>query len=222
MEKLVSLADFAPALRELANGEDSDFVIIGGLAVGAWVQYFGIAVQDVIYSKDIDLRGGRMFAQAIGKSMQLHGCKIKGFVTANRKEPPGLGKNYIIPLDLADGRSTVIEILEAMPWVDEGKDRPYGFGVLLDGLPLLDPYSLFIGKLHAWHHRTSEDLASNDRIHLNLLAKVIPLFSTEAQRRGMNIEERSRALHYYLTSHSSPLNELDLLDLKSLLLSHAP
>lgn len=38
----------------------------------------------------------------------------------------------------------------------------------------LDPFSLFIVKLHAWHHRDVPEVASNDRIHLELLAKIIP------------------------------------------------
>jgi hypothetical protein len=39
--------------------------------------------------------------------------------------------------------------------VDDGPDRPYGFGVEVEGIPLLDPLSIFIGKLHAWHHRNA-------------------------------------------------------------------
>jgi len=59
--------------------------------------------------------------------MRLQGCKPKDFVTATRNEPPGLGENHVIPLVFPDGRESVIEVLEAMPWVDEGPDRPYGF-----------------------------------------------------------------------------------------------
>ena len=85
MDKVVSLADFATVVRQLADGTDSDFVVIGGLAVGAWAQYFGIATDGPVFSKDIDLRGGRLLAQAFGQGMRLQGCKLKGFVTATRK-----------------------------------------------------------------------------------------------------------------------------------------
>lgn len=206
MDKVVSLSDFSVVVRQLADGAESDFVVIGGLAVGAWAQYFGIATDGPIFSKDIDLRGGRLLAQAFGQGMRLQGCKLKGFVTATRNNPPGLGKNYVIPLDLPDGRATVIEVLEAMPWVDDGPDRPYGFGVIIDGIPLLDPLSLFIGKLHAWYHRDLPELASNDRIHLELLANIIPAFSAEAQERGLDISERKEALGAVIQMHGTPLD----------------
>lgn len=206
MDKIVSLSDFSIVVRELADGAESDFVVIGGLAVGAWAQYFRIPTDGPIFSKDIDLRGGMLVAQAMGQGMRLQGCKLKGFVTVTRNDPPGLGKSHVLPLVLADGRETVIEVLEAMPWVDDGPDRPYGFGVIINGIPLLDPYSLFIGKLHAWHHRDLPAVANNDRIHLDLLAKIIPAFSVEAGERGLDIAERKNALRAILDTHFTPLD----------------
>lgn len=206
MDKVVSLADFATVVRQLADGTDSDFVVIGGLAVGAWAQYFGIATDGPVFSKDIDLRGGRLLAQAFGQGMRLQGCKLKGFVTATRKKPPGLGRSHVIPLVLPDGRETVIEVMEAMPWVDEGPDRRHGFGVVIDGIPLLDPFSLFIGKLHAWHHRDLPHVADNDLLHLGLLAKIIPAFSSEARKRGVDISGRKNALKVILDAHQTPLD----------------
>lgn len=138
--------------------------------------------------------------------MRLQGCQLKGFVTATRNEPPGLGENYVIPLILPDGRATVIEVLEAMPWVDDGPNRPYGFGVIIDGIPLLDPFSLFIGKLHAWHDRNLPEVASNDRIHLELLSKIILAFASEAAERGLDISERKTALKVVLEAHETPLD----------------
>ncbi len=115
--------------------------------------------------------------------------------------------NFIVPVDLADGRSTVVEVLEALPWVDDGPDRPYGFGVMIDGIPLLDPLSLFIGKLHAWHHRDDPEKTSNDRLHLELLGQIIPKFIEEAGRRGVDTAERGAALAAILREHSTPLDE---------------
>ena len=51
MDKVVSLADFADVVRQLADGTESEFVVIGGLAVGAWAQY---------------LRAGKCLAEDIG------------------------------------------------------------------------------------------------------------------------------------------------------------
>lgn len=207
MVKIVSLDDFKEVLAEAAKAAEGDFVLIGGLAVGAWAQYFDVPTGGPIFSKDIDLRGTRLVAQAIAQGMKLRGAKVKGFVSAKRKDPAGMGMNFIVPLDLADGRSTVIEILEALPWVDDGPDRPYGFGIEVEGIPLLDPLSLFIGKLHAWHHRDDPEKTSNDRLHLELLGEIIPKFLTEAERRGVDTLERREALLEILTRHSTPLEQ---------------
>lgn len=207
MVKIVSLEDFADLVAETAKSAEGEFVVIGGLAVGAWAQYFGVPTGGPLFSKDIDLRGNRLVAQAMAQGMKLRGAKIKGFVAAKRKEPAGMGMNYVVPLDLADGRATVIEVLEALPWVDDGPDRPYGFGVEVDGIPLLDPLSLFIGKLHAWHHRDDPDKTSNDKLHLELLGEIIPKFLAEAARRGVDTAERKAALRAILDAHSTPLTE---------------
>jgi hypothetical protein len=205
--KVVSLKDFQEVVAEIASSSDGEFVLIGGLAVGAWAQFFGLDAEGPIFSKDIDFRGNRMAAHALAQGMKLRGAKVKRFVTAKRKEPPGLGKNYVVPLDLADGRSTVIEVLEALPWVDEGPEPPYGFGVMIEGIPLLDPLSLFIGKRHAWHHRDDPEKTSNDRLHLELLGEIIPKFVAEAERRGVDTAERKVALRAILEAHSTPLEE---------------
>jgi len=107
----------------------------------------------------------------------------------------------------AHGRETQVEVLEALPWVDDGPDRPYGFGVEVEGIPLLDPLSLFIGKLHAWHHRDDPEKTSNDRLHLELLGEIIPKFLAEAKRRGVDTRERCEALSHFLDRHTTPLSE---------------
>lgn len=214
MEKVVSLDDFADAVQEIARAASGDFVLIGGLAVGAWAQYFAIGNGCPIFSKDIDLRGTRLVAQSLAQGMKLRGATIKGLMTITRKEPPGMGKNYIAPIDLPDGRATVIEVLEALPWVDDGPDRPYGFGVEVDGIPLLDPLSRFIAKLHAWHHRDDPEKTSNDQIHLELLGQIIPEFLVEAKRRGVDTRERREALMDFLHRHSTPLSPDAMKDLR--------
>ena len=73
---------------------------------------------------------------------------------------------------------------------------------------MLDPLSLFIGKLHAWHHRDDPEKTSNDRLHLELLAEIIPKFIDEAARRGVDTTERKAALRAILDVHSTPLGEV--------------
>ena len=207
MAKIVSLADFAGVVAETAKAAEGEFVLVGGLAVGAWAQVYAIPTGGPIFSKDIDLRGNRLVAQTMAQGMRLQGAKIKGFTVAKRKEPPGLGRNFVVPLDLADGRSTVIEVLEALPWVDDGPDQLNGLVAMVEGIPLLDPLSLFIGKLHAWHHRNDPEKTSNDRVHLELLGEIIPMFLAEAEARGVDTAERRQALRAILSQHRTPLDE---------------
>lgn len=215
MERNVSLADFSKALREVAADAGGEYVLIGGLAVGAWANAFRVGDGRPMFSKDIDLRGTRLAAKAVVRSLKSDGVAVKGFVSITRKEPPGLGKNYVAPIEFADGRSTQVEVLEALPWVDDGPDRPYGFGVEVDGIPLLDPLSLFIGKLHAWHHRDDPEKTSNDCLHLELLGEIIPKFLREAQRRGVDTRERRVALLGFLDQYATPLSDAALQELRA-------
>ena len=217
MERVVSLDDFSKALRAVAADAGGEYVLIGGLAVGAWAHAFDVGDGTPMFSKDIDLRGTRLAAKAVVLALKMEGVAIKGFVSIKRKEPPGLGNNYVAPIEFRDGRATQVEVLEALPWVDDGPDRPYGFGVEVEGIPLLDPLSLFIGKLHAWHHRDDPEKTSNDRLHLELLGEIIPKFLAEAKRRGVDTRERCDALLYFLDRHATPLSEEAVVGLRQAL-----
>jgi hypothetical protein len=68
--RIVSLGDFSQAVAETAKSAAGEFVLIGGLAVGAWAQYFKVPTDGPVFSKDIDLRGSRLVAQALAKGMK--------------------------------------------------------------------------------------------------------------------------------------------------------
>jgi hypothetical protein len=98
MERIVSLADFSKALRTVAEDAGGEYVLIGGLAVGAWARAFDIGDGEPMFSKDIDLRGTRLAAKSVVQALKMEGVTIKSFVTIQRKEPPGLGNNYVAPI----------------------------------------------------------------------------------------------------------------------------
>jgi hypothetical protein len=204
---LVALEAFESCLRH-ATEAGADYHLVGGLAVGFWAErYDALAGGKTIYSKDIDLRGTRVAAHLIGRLLRDEGHRIATLITATRKEPPGMGSNFVMPVTLANGISTTVEVLERMPWVDEPGGRARGVVMQIDGIRVLDPLSLFIGKLHAWHHRDDPDKTANDKLHLELLGEIIPKFLAEAARRGVDTRERKEALRAILDAHKTPLEE---------------
>lgn len=203
---IVALETFEHCLRQ-ATEAGADYQLVGGLAVGFWAQRYGaLADGQAIYSKDIDMRGSRLAAHFVGQVLRGEGHQIASLVTVKRKIPPGMGSNFVIPVTLANGISTTVEVLERLPWVDEPDGPARGLVMQIDGIRILDPLSLFVGKLHAWHHRNDPDRLSNDRLHLELLAAIIPKFIEEAEVRGLDTRGRKEALKAILEAHSTPLD----------------
>ncbi len=202
---IVALETFAHCLRQ-ATEAGADYHLVGGLAVGFWAQRYGaLAEGQIIYSKDMDLRGTRVAAHFVGRVLRDEGHQIASLITVKRKEPPGMGNNFVMPVTLTNGISTTVEVLERMPWVDEPNGPARGLVMQIEGIRILDPLSLFIGKLHAWHHRDDPEKMSNDRLHLELLAEVIPQFIEEAESRRVDTRERRNELRVILDTHSTPL-----------------
>ena len=146
----VTLDTFREALQE-ATSAHFTFVLIGGLAVAAWSEDFGLLEDgtSTFYSKDLDLRGDRPTAHFIGKTLQASGRTIRSFVVVRRKDPPGLGCTYVVSVEIPDVGVVSVEVLEKMPLVDSPDLPPQGFALELAGIRILDPLSLMIGKIHA-------------------------------------------------------------------------
>lgn len=179
-ERPFCLEDYRPFLKSLVESEDES-VLIGGLAVSAWAEFFlkGSERESFdlpIFSKDIDLRGRKMTCLALTKIMQLDGAQLQGVVSATRKNAPHMGRVFAASIIWRNFRTSV-EVLERLPGLDSGVDAP-PLGTPLspeDSLSLLDPCSLFICKLHAANTRPPGQ-AGNDVKHLSILARVIPRF----------------------------------------------
>ena len=211
---LVTLAHFEAALREAAIAE-ANCVLIGGLSVAAWSQHFGITPDDgtgaAFYSKDLDLRGDKPAAYLLGRILREQGYRIAGLTTVLRKEPPGLGRNFVVSVDMGDLGTISVEVLEKMPLVDSPDLPLQGFALELAGIRILDPLSLMIGKIHAFNHRPA-GTANKDAVHLGLLARIIPQFIREARERGLAAEtaERCRALDAILATWRVPFEVAEL------------
>jgi len=179
-QKPFCLADYEGFVRTL-HESGVPGVLIGGLAVAAWAEiHLSAGDKELfelpIYSKDIDLRGEKMTLRFLAKDMELAGAEITGIVAATRKNAPHMGQVHAASV-FWRGHRTTIEVLERLPGLDTGRDRPVVGTRLIarDGLPLLDPCSLFICKLHAANTRPVETV-NNDIMHLRILARVIPRF----------------------------------------------
>jgi hypothetical protein len=138
-----------------------------------------------LFSKDIDLRGGKATMRFLANDLQLAGAELTGFATATRKNAPHMGKAHVAGMHWR-GHRTSIEVLERLPGLDESIAAPENGTRLLvqSGLPLLDPCSLFICKLHAANTRPVEHV-SNDITHLRILARVIPRFLARIRAAAM-------------------------------------
>ena len=134
--------------------------------------------------------------------------QIVALTTVQRREPPGLGRNFVVSVDMGELGTISVEVLEKMPLVDSPDLPPQGFALELAGIRILDPLSLMIGKIHAFNHRPA-GTANKDAVHLGLLARIIPQFIREARERGL-AAERCRALDAILATWRVPFEAAEL------------
>lgn len=129
---LITLAHFEEALRKAAN-EGAECVLIGGLAVAAWSQHFEIFADEEkpapLFSKDLDLRGDKPAAYLMGRILREQGYRVARVTTVTRKEPPGLGRNFVVSVEMGEVGIISVEVLEKMPLVDSPDLPPQGFAL---------------------------------------------------------------------------------------------
>ncbi len=206
MAELVTLDLFEKALRN-AHADGAAFMLIGGLAVGYWAKRYDVFdwPGETIYSKDIDLRGDKAASSLVAMRLKEEGHKVACVVNVKRKEPPGLGMNYVVQLDMKGIGRISVEVLEKMPLVDSPDAPPRGIALVMDDFPVLDPLSLMIGKIHAFNSRRPGQ-SDNDAKHLELLRRLLPAFMQEACERGLaeDIQDRTSALLEILETWKVP------------------
>ena len=217
MAELVTLDLFENALRK-AHADGAAFMLIGGLAVGYWAKRYEVFnwPGETIYSKDIDLRGDKAASSIVATRLKEEGHRVACLVNVKRKEPPGLGMNYVVQLDMKDIGRISVEVLEKMPLVDSPDAPPRGIALVMDNFPVLDPLSLMIGKVHAFNNRRPGQ-SDNDAKHLELLRRLLPAFMEEACERGLagDIRERATALLEILETWKVPFDPDSLASLQS-------
>jgi len=206
---VVTLENFRPYLLQFTRDAGETWMLIGGLAVSLWREHYFPGTQP-IQSKDLDLAGTRPAAYAFGRLLRKAGHKIPVITTITRREPVGLGKNYVFTLDLPGAGTTTVEVLEKLPLLDSPDEPPRGLAIEIEGIRVLDPLSLAIGKIHAFNHRKDPDGTSNDRIHLEYLEEIIPLFMEEAADRDVDLSDRVKHLSEVMDSWRHPMSGLRL------------
>lgn len=187
----VTLQDFRPALEAMLETE-SDYALVGGLAVGVWAELFlSSAERDrfqlPIRSKDIDIRAAKSDAMMLLKNLKERGSRIGVICKRMPKDPTQSFPAVAISIHLPDsGIQTTLEALTGMPALDtalpDGTVETHGTTLRYDKLQVLDPCSLMICKLNALLTRPAGE-SDNDRKHATILSLVIPRFIQRALER---------------------------------------
>jgi hypothetical protein len=179
--KVHQLAEFGPLLERL-EASGIEYALIGGLAVAHYGELYLTTEQKAahhfpIYSKDIDLRGGKDLFETIQREAVAVGMQLAAGIGVIK---PRAGMNrvpgYFMAVLLA-GDVTGIEIMERLPLhnLDLTELEVSGSAIRLAGVTVLDPCTLLLAKLAAFYERP-QDEANHDAAHIAILLDVIPAF----------------------------------------------
>lgn len=186
--KVHQLAEFQPLLTRL-DACGVSYALIGGLAVAHYGEHYltpeqKTAHQFPIYSKDIDFRGGNDLFQAIQQEAGAAGMELAGGLGVI-KPKPGFNRvpGYVLAVSLA-GETTSIEILERLPLhnLEMTELDVTGSVLTISGVAVLDPCTLLLAKLAAFHERPQGE-TNHDAAHCAILRDVIPAFLKDAADR---------------------------------------
>ena len=202
------------ALLEYLTASNAQYALAGGLAVGLWAEHILSDHQKEIlrlpvYSEDVDFRGYRFLADGIKAWMNSQGIEMGQISVAVRKGAEAMGKIYNMPFRPLDSSSTIpaaatVEILERLPLLDSGIDTPpKGSVLLLAGVHVLDPFSLMVCKLHAFHTRPERE-RGHDMEHLKILSTLLPDAEKLCRSRGVSLKTDALRLQSVLGSGSYP------------------
>lgn len=187
----VTLQDFLPALEALRETE-SDYCLVGGLAVGAWAEVFLTSGERTLFdlpirSKDIDIRAAKADAMMFLRNLRDEGCKIGTICKRTPKDATQSFPAIAVPIELPfSGIKTTVEALSGMPTLDKAVNDvivTHGTALRYGNIQVLDPCSLMICKLNAIHTRPAGE-SDNDRKHATILSLVIPRFIERALERS--------------------------------------
>lgn len=194
--KLVTLKDFLPALEAMAETE-SDYCLVGGLAVGAWAETFlgpedRIRFELPLRSKDIDIRAAKADAMMLLKNLKERGVKIGVVYKRMSKDPDKAFPVIAAPITLPTGITSTVEALSGMPTLDktrpDGRIQTHGTALRFGNIQIIDPCSLMICKLAAIKGRPPGE-SDNDQKHATILSLVIPLFIQNALERNQKNQD---------------------------------
>jgi len=213
MRREVAVQDLR-ALLEYLTASNAQYALAGGLAVGLWAEHLLTDDQKEklkipVYSEDVDFRGYRFLADGIKAWMSVNGIEMGQISVAVRKGAESMGRIFNMPFrpqgdSPAISAAATVEILERLPLLDSGIEiPPKGSVLLLAGVQVLDPFSLTVCKLHAFHTRPKSEQGS-DLEHLKILATLLPAAEKLARSRGVRLKHDAERLHAILANGEFP------------------
>jgi hypothetical protein len=191
------------------------YALAGGLAVDLWARSLLTDEQKEnlgvpLLSEDVDFRGHRFLADGIKAWMVSNGVEVPQLGVAIRKGAEEMGRIFNMPfrpLNSSAGiqASATVEVFERLPLLDGGIDcPPNGTVVVLSDTLVLDPFSLTVCKLHAYHTRPDFE-RGRDFEHLRILANLLPDAEKLCRSKGVSLSKDAARLQAVLDGGRFPL-----------------
>ena len=200
-----SLADFRPLIERLCK-PDGGCALIGGMAVAIYGERYLTPQHKShfhfpIYSKDIDLEGGREIKKLVADAIAALGYTGRQMGSVQPKDAIKRVPSHFVGFELG-GEGSNVEILESLPLDAMAfTDEEIGTWITIDGISILDPFTLLLAKLAALHERPQGE-SHNDAQHCQILVEAIPAFlrelATLRENRGVEYDALADAWRLWL------------------------